>query len=76
MTAWIYSPWNSPSQKTGVGSRSPRDLPNPGSKARSPALQADSLPPGKPVHFGIKIDFFWSSKYFFHLPGELEEVKA
>ena len=30
---------------------SPRDLPNPGIKPRSPALQADSLPsepPGKP----------------------------
>ena len=31
---------------------SPRDLPNPGVKPRSPALQADSLPsepPGKPL---------------------------
>ena len=28
---------------TGVG-RSPGDLPNPGIKPRSPALQADSLP--------------------------------
>ena len=36
-----YSPWNSPSQNTGVGSpfHSPGDLPNPGIKPRSPALQ-------------------------------------
>ena len=35
----------------GCKSPSPRDLPNPGIKPRSPALQADSLPsepPGKP----------------------------
>ena len=40
----LYSPWNSPGQNTGVGSISfPGDLPNPGIKPRSPALQADSL---------------------------------
>ena len=49
----LYSPWNSPSQNTGVGSPfpSPEDLPNSGIKSRSPALQADSSPaepPGKP----------------------------
>ena len=48
----LYSPWNSPGQNIGVGSLSfSRDLPNPGIKPRSPALQADSLPaelPGKP----------------------------
>ena len=47
-----YSPWNSPGQNTGVGSRPlSRDLPNPGIEHRSPALRADSLPaepPGKP----------------------------
>ena len=35
---------------------SPRDLPNPGIKPRSPALQADSLPsepPGKPKNTGV-----------------------
>ena len=41
----------SPDKNTGVGSKhSPGDLPNPGIKPRSPALQADSLPsepPGK-----------------------------
>ena len=45
------SPWNSPGQNTGVGSLSSGDLPNPGIKPRSPALQADSLPAkpqGKP----------------------------
>ena len=50
----LYSPWNSPSQNTGVGRLSlpsPGDLPNPGIEHRSPALQADSLPAepqGKP----------------------------
>ena len=36
---------------SGLPFPSPRDLPNPGTEARSPALQADSLPsepPGKP----------------------------
>ena len=35
---------------------SPRDLPNPRIKPRSPALQADSLPsepPGKPKNTGV-----------------------
>ena len=49
----LYSPWNSPGQNTGVGSLSllQGDLPNPGIKPRSPALQTDSLlaePQGKP----------------------------
>ena len=49
----LYSPWNSPGQNTGVGRCFflQGDLPNPGIKPRSPALQADSLPaesPGKP----------------------------
>ena len=42
----LYSPWNSPSQNTGVGSLpflSPGDLPNPVIKPGSPALQVDSL---------------------------------
>ena len=41
---------------------SPGDLPNPGIKCRSPALQADSLPadpPGKP---NIKVAAKYSSK--------------
>ena len=56
-------PWNSPGQNTGVGrvafpfSRgSPGDLPNPGIKPRSPALQADSLPAqpqGKSKNTGV-----------------------
>ena len=51
-----YSPWNSPGQNTGVGSLipSPGDLPNPGIKPRSPAMQ-DSLPAepqGKPENTG------------------------
>ena len=42
----LYSPWNSPGQNTGVGSLSllQGNLPNPGIKPRSPALQVDSLP--------------------------------
>ena len=49
----LYSPWNSPGQNTGVGEPfpSPGDLPNPGIKPCSPALQADSLP----VHVTLKI---------------------
>ena len=63
-THGLYSPWNSPSENTGVGSHlfpSPRDLPNPGIKPRSPALRVDSLPaepPGKPVHISpLFLDF-------------------
>ena len=49
----LYSPWNSPSRNTGVGSLSllQGNLPNPGMDPRSPALQTDCLPaetPGKP----------------------------
>ena len=42
----LYGPWTSPSQLTGVGSRSlPQgNLPNLGIESRSPTLQADSLP--------------------------------
>ena len=42
----LYSPWNSPGQNTGVGSLFllQGDLPDPGIKLRSPALQAGSLP--------------------------------
>ena len=56
--ARLLSPWNSPGKNTGVGSQfsSPGDLPNPGFKHRSPALQADSSssePPGKPRNVGV-----------------------
>ena len=52
------SPWNSPGQNTGVGKPfpSPGDLPNPGIKAKSPLLQADSLPAElqwKPKNTGV-----------------------
>ena len=53
----LYSSWNSPGQHTGVDRLpSPGDLPNPGIKCRSPALQADSLPAeshGKPKKTGM-----------------------
>ena len=62
----LYCPLNSPVQNTGVGSHSllQGDLPNPGIKSRSPALQVDSLPaepPRKPICL-IRTDsnvFFW-----------------
>ena len=43
---YIYSPWNSPGQNTGVGSLSllQGNLPNPGIEPRFPALQVNSLP--------------------------------
>ena len=47
-----YSPWNSTSQNTGVGSRSLLQ----GIEPRFPALQADSLSaelPGKPKNTGM-----------------------
>ena len=47
----LYSPWNSPGQKTGVGSLSLLHrvfTTNPGIKPRSPSLQADSLPAEPP----------------------------
>ena len=41
----LYSPWNSPGQNAGVDSpfSFPADIPSPGIKPRSPALQADSF---------------------------------
>ena len=49
----LLCPWNPPGKNTGVGSHSLlQDLPNPGIKPRSPALQADTLwseSPGKPI---------------------------
>jgi len=49
----LYSPWNSPDQNTGMGSRSLlQGIPNPGIKPRSSTMQVDSLPavlPGKPL---------------------------
>ena len=53
----LYSPWTSPGQNTGVGSLFflQGNLPNPGIKPRSPALQVNSLPaepPRKPKNTG------------------------
>ena len=45
---------DSPGKNTGVGWRSPGDLPNPGIKLQCHTLQADSLPPeppGKPPNY-------------------------
>ena len=57
-THGLYSPWNSLGQNTGGGSFSllQGNLPNPGIKPGSPALQVDSLlaePQGKPKDTGV-----------------------
>ena len=53
----LLCPWNSPCQnRSGLPFPSPRDLPNPGIKLRSPPLHADSSPsepPGKPKNTGV-----------------------
>ena len=54
----LYSSWSSPGQNPRVGKPfpSPGDLPNPGIKARSLALQVNSLPAepqGKPKNSGV-----------------------
>ena len=61
---------DSPGKNTGVGSHSLLDLPDPGIKPRSPALQADSLPsepPGMPKSYHLLICFdMYSSMIFIH----------
>ena len=57
-----YTALNSPGQNPGVDGPFPSqgDLPNPGLKLRSPALQADSLPaepPGKPKNTVVGSQF-------------------
>ena len=56
----LYSPWNSPGQNTRVGSLSllQWDLSDPGIKAGSPALQADSLPAelSRKLAAGLRVD--------------------
>ena len=49
-TPWLYSPWNSLGQNTGVGCHSllQGNRPNPGIKPRSLELQMDSLPAESP----------------------------
>ena len=41
--ARLLCPWNFPGKNTGFPFHTPRDLPDPGIKSSSPALQADSL---------------------------------
>ena len=58
----LLCPWDFPGQNTGVRCYFllQEDLPDPGIKLGSPALQADSLssePPGKPTHFHRQVDF-------------------
>ena len=54
----LLCPWNSSDKNTGVGSHSLLwgNLPDPGIKPGSPALQADSFlsePPGKPIYMTL-----------------------
>ena len=54
----LLCPWNSSDKNTGVSSHSLLwgNLPNPGVKPGSPALQADSFlsePPGKPIYMTL-----------------------
>ena len=58
----LYSPWNSPSQNTEVGSHSltPGDLPNTEIEPRSPTMQANPLPAqpqGKLKNTGVGCHF-------------------
>ena len=53
----------------GLPFPSPGDLPDPGIKPRSPALQADALPsepPGKPYSFRIWTNFVVTTLFNFH----------
>ena len=48
--------FSGPEEWVAIPSSPPGDLPNPGIKPRSPALQADSLPaqpPGDPKNTGV-----------------------
>ena len=63
---WLYSPWNSPGQNTGVGSHSllQRIFPTQGSNPIS-RLQMDSLsaePPGKAKNIGVKVVYPFSGR--------------
>ena len=72
---------------SGLPFPSPRDLPDPGIKPRSPALQADALtsePPGKPTSysiitytFGSTLSFYiwrkWDSEKLRNLPSITEQ---
>ena len=66
----LYSPWNSPSQNTRVGSlsRLQGNLPNPGVEPRSPALQVDSLPAEPQLTINNK------TKQPVHLPGHMKKT--
>ena len=73
----MVCPWDSPGKNTGVGGHSllQGNLPNPGIKPGSPALQADSLPseaPGKPLINGGKGGY---SDYMEHCLPELEGIR-
>ena len=66
-------PWSSPGKNTGVSSHySPGDLPNPGIKPGSPALQADSLPskpPGKPLNMEYRLIILYNREVRMILRG-------
>ena len=63
---------------SGLPFTSPGNLPNPGIKPRSPALQADSLLselPGKPNGCIVMVDGFLSQQNFFSKKKEREREK-
>ena len=65
----LLYPENSPGKNTGVGWRSPGDLPEPGIKPWSPVLQADSLPSepqGSPLSYAY-IPIYLSFLRFFSI---------
>ena len=76
---------DSPGKNPGVGCHPPPgDLPNPGIKPRSPALQADSLPfepPGKPSKgyiLGINVYiyvYYTAMTDYLHLSGRLDIIE-
>ena len=66
----LYSPWNSLGQNTGVGKPfpSPGDLPNPGIKPMSPALQADFY------HWAPKDEYFLDIKLAIEFQGQVVTI--
>ena len=56
---------------SGLPFPSPGDLPDPGIKPRSPALQTDALlsePPGKPIELLTKSSLGWDTQFLRHTP--------
>ena len=78
----LYSPWNSlaspqmPEYQSGYPFPSPGDLPNPGIKSRSPALQVDSFPAERPGKPGIPRRIYRKITYPQHVTIKLLGTKT